>query len=122
MTIPSDETIEKHRQEVREGLLKRGIAYPEDWAIEIEVRPYLGYDIRYGCGTIEDPNAKSLRFSVYSARYPSTWYTWIERALDEIAEHLAKKALAGDIPDIITESAKAEISRVLERAESESEK
>jgi len=90
MPIPDAETIEIHKQEVIDGLKKLGISLPEGWEIEIEVRPYLGYDIKYGTKL---PDKKILWFSVYSAGYPTSWDHWIKDSLAEIAAHFIEKGI-----------------------------
>lgn len=87
MPIPSLETIEKHKREVIDGLKKRGINL-DGWTVEIEVGPWRSYDIHHEV----DTNEKVIKLDVYSARYPATWYGWIEGLLTEIAEVLKKHA------------------------------
>lgn len=85
MPIPSEADIERHRAEIREGLLKHDIKIPSDWILDIDVKPYLGFDIKYGFKRDTDGNPNGLWFLVYSARYPATWYRWLDSALSEIA-------------------------------------
>jgi len=91
MPIPNAEAIEKRKQEVIDGLKGLGITFPEDWEIEIDVSPYLGYDIKYGTKL---PDEKILWFSVYSAGYPTSWDYWIKNSLAEIAAHFIEKGIA----------------------------
>lgn len=86
MPLPSDSDLERHREEVRNGLRERGVDIPKGWDIDIEVKPYLGFDIQYGFKRDSDGKPNGLWFLVYSARYPSTWYGWLNCALGEIAQ------------------------------------
>lgn len=83
-----------HKVEVREGLVKRDVKLPDDWIIDIDVKPYLGHDISYGLKHDEKTKeGNGIWFSVYSARYPNTWYGWLEVSLDELAKHIKEKGI-----------------------------
>ena len=86
--IPTDDIIKIHQAEVRVGLSQRDVKIPDDWSIDIEVQPYVFFDIRYGVKRDVAQRPTGLYFQVYSARYPETWYAWYDRALNEIAFHI----------------------------------
>ena len=90
MPIPDAITIEEHKKQVIALLREAEVILPEDWEIEIEVRPYLGSDIQYGTRL---PDEKVLWFLVYSARYPTTWNVWIREAIAEIAGYFKAKGI-----------------------------
>ena len=62
---------------------------PDDWTIDIKVKPWMGCDISYGIKRQElTQEPIGLWFEVYSARYPNTWYDWFEVSVNEIAFHI----------------------------------
>ena len=77
MPIPTKKEIEKIRKQIRRYLnLKR------DWKVEVEVRPYLGYDVGY------EIRGKKIKILIYSVNYPMNWNKYGKEVLDEIYAHI----------------------------------
>jgi hypothetical protein len=75
MPLPDKDWIEKTKKEVASFL---GF----DGEIEIDAYPYMLCDVGYKLQT----DLSKLEISIYSARFPSTWYRWKDDLLREIKE------------------------------------
>jgi len=94
MPIPTPTENEMLCDEVRRYLEMGSITLPPDWSVEVEVRPYLGFDIRWEI----QAEKKTIYFLVYSARYPQTWVNWIKDCIIELLLPLYK-AIGDDEDD-----------------------
>lgn len=77
MTIPSDDEIDDLRKEIRESI-------DFDGKIEINVKPYLMYDLGY---TLHNDLSK-LEILIYRARYPNSFWMWANHFYKEINEKI----------------------------------
>jgi len=75
MPIPSPHIIKEIENELM-GLINP----PEGWKIEVEVKPYLGYDVGY---EIDEAN-KIIHIKIYSGRFPQSYEDWKFELADEI--------------------------------------
>ncbi|MEM2787983.1 MAG: hypothetical protein QXJ58_06915, partial [Archaeoglobaceae archaeon] len=73
----SKEEKERIKRELR-GLIDP----PEGWEIDVEITPYLLYDMGYEI----DKERKIIRIQIYSARYPESYYGSYRELADKVKE------------------------------------
>lgn len=75
MPLPNESD---RRKEI--SLLRKEMHLPKGWKIDYQVKPWLGFDMRYDV----DKESKIVSILVYSARYPETFYQWYKELCAEL--------------------------------------
>ncbi|MDD3493560.1 MAG: hypothetical protein PHU95_00655 [Candidatus Thermoplasmatota archaeon] len=79
MPLPTPEDKEAMVEEMR-----RLIGPPDDWTVEVDVRPYLAFAMGYTL----NKERKHILIEVYSARYPTSYTSWRHEVAREIKSKL----------------------------------